>query len=273
MASTQTGFQDQGPSFRATGKGLINKLPNFSATQENANAVLINKSFDPDSKYGRLWLFCTGVFTGWHVSGSFGQSVSSRFFYPRTLIQDEMQIRCSVASQYQYDLMVEFIQKHHQSAINSVSNVATMVSTGGSGGIPIEFKLFGHKIPVGKNRAGATIYKVIHDPVHYEGFIHTVESGHDHLTNAPSFTLNMKVSKDFHGQNVEKTGILNAALQKRYLDVFGVFYDPNITKMQDNFREISDNVLDNVQDIASTVSGAASDIGNTIVDFWGNVLS
>jgi len=120
--------------FRATGRGFFNKLPRFPATAANANASLVNVAAT-QSKYQKIYLFVNAIETGWTLTGETVQAERSRSFYPRNLAQDELSIEGIVASQYEYDLLVEFIL-HHQMSQLTPNLLASAASTDGDDGYP-----------------------------------------------------------------------------------------------------------------------------------------
>ena len=252
----QTNFHDQGVAFRATGKGLINKLPNVVASEKNANAVLVNTATGR-----KLYLFCTGVSTGWKVNGSFGQGAGFRTFYPRAFSQDDVQIKCVVANQHQYDLMIEFVQRHHRHALSQIPSGKLEHASG----MPVDFKLFEYRVPKGRDRAGQIAYRTIHDAMHYGGFITIAAAGHDHVTNAPAFILNLKVSHDFLNQNIVQTGLINIELMKKYLGGFGQRFVPELPK---DLQNPVKNLIEDVDDFLDNARDTVSDIGNDINNFF-----
>jgi hypothetical protein len=250
-------FHEVHPAFRATGKGLANNLPNVVATAKNANAVLINNALAKNHKNYKLYLFCTAVHTGYKVHGSYGQSVSSRAYYPRSFSQDNLAIRCVVANQYEYDRVVEFVQAHQASVINATGQ-------GAHGGVPVEFKLFEHKIPVGRDRKGKTLYKKMYDAMHMEGLIPDFQAGHARFVHAPVFDIPLIVTNDYLQKNEVQTALLNHDLQYAYLEGFGKRIIP---PMPYDLRAAIDFV-DSVSDFASDAVSAATNLGQNIQDFW-----
>lgn len=201
--------------FRATGRGYFNRLPRQAATSTTGNAVLTNPGVGPRHPHHKLWLYVTQTQTGWSISGDYGQSPYARTFYPQQLQQDDFIITGVVPNQYEYDRITEFVQRHHDSALQADTS---------PGAFPLDFKLFPYRIPVRRDRRGRIVYRYIHRGVHLELFIQNHEAGHERFVNAPTWTLPCKVSNDFLQQQRSVKGYVNDALQKNYLQVFGGFY-------------------------------------------------
>lgn len=238
-------FHDLGPAFRATGKGYHNRLPKLQANAHNANARLHNRGLGDSNKQHELWLFCTGVETGWNLAGEHGQSIHSRVFYPKALSQDEIAIEGIVANQYEYDRIVEFVQKHHETALKGVDTGVTSSPNGKQGGLPVDFRLAPYRIPTGRDKRGMTTYRTIHGGMHYEGYITSIEAGHRRFINAPTFVFKMQVTNDFLHQRIVMTALINAELQKRYLQHFGsrikdAKFGPEVQNEQDYRETLTD---------------------------------
>lgn len=230
MTSNRPSQEIQSRGFTATGRGYFNKLPSLQADARTGNAILENTALPANHKLRKIYLFCTGVSTGWNVDGSYGQAIDARIFYPRGVTQDELSIRCVVANQYEYDRVVDFIQQHHASTVGNATVNISRNAPAASGGTPLDFKLFRYRIPVSTDASGQIQYRTIHDSMHYEGFVPSIEAGHERFVNAIQFNIPLKISNDFIGNNFTQTALLNSALQNRYLQHFGQAYRPPTPK-------------------------------------------
>lgn len=207
----------QPPAFTATGKGYFNKLPNFPATAQNANGIFVNLGRTVGDSNHTMYTFITSVVTGWQVAGSYGQSPAARTWYPTNLSQSEMAITGIVANQYEYDRLVEFIHVHHNTAIDRKETDQFI------GTKSIDFKLKPFRIPIGTQQ-GTTEYYVVHQGMHFKGYITNITAGHQRFVNAPTWTLTFRISDDMLQQPVHLQGELNRELYKNYLGLFGTFY-------------------------------------------------
>lgn len=247
MAKNRQTYIDPKSIFEATGRGYFNRLPNFQATSTNANAVLINKKLVDLQPADRHPIFCVGVHTGWTVQGSYGQGANSRYFYPRSLMQDELLIRCAVASQFEYDRLVHFLHTHHVRALNDKKR-----------GIPLEFKLFGKQVETGIK--GVRALRTLHDGMHYSGFATAIQAGHERFINAPVMEIVMKVSEDFLNVNVVQEGLLNTELQKRFLSQAA----PNLYKppIETPPESVADNPRSDLEDAVDIIDSAWDSVTN-----------
>lgn len=248
MAKNRQTYIDPKSIFEANGRGYFNRLPDFPADSTNANAVLINKKLVDNQQADRHYIFCVGVHTGWTVQGSYGQGANSRYFYPRSLMQDELLIRCAVANQFEYDRLVHFLHTHHIRALNDKKR-----------GIPLEFKLFGKTVETAVN--GVRALRTLHDGMHYSGFATSIQAGHDRFINAPVMEIVVKVGEDFLNVNSVQEGLLNTELQKRFLSQAA----PNIYK-----TPIPETPVESVADVIRSDLEDAVDI---IESTWDSVTS
>src|SRR4051812_37231640 len=77
------------PGFRPTGLGWAITIPDFKAVDSIATGVLVNRGLSPKDGYlSKMPLFIEGVQTGWSIAGDYGQTASSRTFYPRNFSQE-----------------------------------------------------------------------------------------------------------------------------------------------------------------------------------------
>lgn len=205
---------NQSSGFRATGKGYYNKLPNFSA-ETKGNAILHNRAVVDADPQHKMSIFCTAVSTGWNVIGSYGQTISNRAFYPQHLIQKPIVIEGVCANQYEYDKLVDFIQRHHETSLQSSYDLDTH---------PIEFKLFPYEVETGKVDAGGNkIMRKIHDKMRVEGYITNIKAGHQRFVNAPTFQLEMIVAYENQEEEYRLSAEMEEEVFNKYITAFGPF--------------------------------------------------
>ena len=220
------------PGFRATGRGYFNAIPNAPATQANSNLHLVNSDLPVNNFNRDIWIYCTGISTGWSVAGDYGQSAAARTFYPKNLSQDEIQIEGVVANQYEYDRLVEFTIQHHRSMLDTFDH-DTDPNTPAQNNGPLELRLYPYLIDTGKRtRKGEIVYREVYgglpgagvagtNGVKLQGVISGIDAGHDRFVNAKSFQFSFRVTYDFMAKPVFLKGELNKQLQENYMVSFG----------------------------------------------------
>lgn len=208
---------NQPPAFTATGKGYFNKLPNFPARAGNANGIFTNLGKETGQQNHIMYAFVTSVQTGWQVAGSYGQSPAARTFYPTNLSQSELAITGIVANQYEYDRLVEFVQVHHNTSIDRKASDQFI------GTKSIDFKLLPFRIPIATQQ-GRTKYYVIHQAMHFKGYITNISAGHERFITAPTWTVTFQIADDMLQKATHLQGEMNRQLYKNYLGLFGTFY-------------------------------------------------
>lgn len=183
----------QPPPFRATGRGWFNKLPNFPALSTNANASLTNL-VTTLKDFRSLYLFVNAVETGWTLAGETSQSQTSRAFYPRNLSQDELTIEGVVASQYDYDLLVRWVQFHHHNLFGPAAMNGQITLPGDIQFPGVIFQLF-----QSQNTKIST-----HPFMRYMVVIESVQAGHQQgqMAGLP-FELTCKVVYDYLGKPID----------------------------------------------------------------------
>jgi len=208
LAFTQ-GPHGQPNTFKAKGKGYFNKLPRFPATEQNANAVLHNRATANANEEHKIYLFVDYVSTGWKVAGETTQTHDSRSFYPRNLIQNDVEIRGTVANNYEYDRLVRFVE-HHQ---NSVLSAETFR---GNYFPAVEFLLFK---PANSSSFYHTSTGASGGKMFYTIAILGIEAGAERFKNAPTFTLRCKVLHD----HLRGKSELDQAIDRKinYKEIFG----------------------------------------------------
>lgn len=212
---------NQPPAFRATGKGYFNQLPRFPADAKIANGVLVNRATPPSNALHTLYLFVDAVETGWQLSGETTQSQTARNFYPRNMAQDELTISGTVANQYEYDRIVEFIQHHHLSQFNSGLIVAQGLD--GNGNYPgVDFKLFRPQAG-GTNSVPRMFYTVV---------ITDIAAGHERFMNYPTYQLTAKVTYDHLQKDESVDQSLNYLTTVK--DVYGNVLPPVLSNGNSN---------------------------------------
>lgn len=232
------------PSFRATGKGYFNKLPDFPATAANCNAKFVNLGKQGKDPLHQIFLFVTGVSTGWTVAGDYGQSAGARTFYPKNLSQSPVTIQGIVANQYEYDRLVEFVIAHQITATDVRNPKDTTGTTA------VKFYLQPYKVPKGKDVNGNIIYRTIHSAMVVDGYILGMQAGATAGVNAPTWTMDLKVSNDYLQNNVHLTSQINQILKEQYLKSFGTIYkvkSPNgVPPVPDNGASGNNTDVDSV---------------------------
>lgn len=220
------------PSFRATGRGYFNAIPNFPATAGNANLLLHNRGLGEDDRNHKLWVFCTGISTGWSISGSYGQSAAARTFYPNNLTQEEIVVSGMVANQYEYDRVVEFVVAHHKRALDTFDH-DTDPNTPGQDTAPLEISLFPYMIDTGKRtRKGEIVWREVYgglpgagsvgsNGAKVQGYVTAIDAGHERFVNAKTFQISVRISYDFMAKPVHLRGELNKQLRTDYMQSFG----------------------------------------------------
>lgn len=202
------------PPFRATGLGWFNKYPNFAANIANANASLTNRatSRSNDDLY-KTWLFVNAVETGWKLAGETGQGQLGRVFYPRNMSQDQLAIEGIVASQFEYDKLVEFVQHHHFSQIRPQGAVAQ--SLDGNTYPSVDFALF--------KPANTHTFDGF-QPLRYSVVIENIEAGHERFKNFPTYVLTCKVVYDYLGPRYEIQQAIRSRIRRQ--QIFGNASNP-----------------------------------------------
>jgi hypothetical protein len=114
------GSSSDPPQFRATGLGLNVTHPAFSANSQPGRATA-NASLNETDGSGKIYLFVDAVKSSWQVQGDYGQAHLSRTFYPHSFVQGPWTIEGQMANQYEYDLLVEFIEKHQRRILSNPS--------------------------------------------------------------------------------------------------------------------------------------------------------
>jgi len=219
----------QPPAFYATGKpGPVN-YPIFPARPGNANGSLTQKGSTPSmaKHLQKLYLFVDGIKTSWQLAGTFAQTEKSRTFYPKSFSQSALVITGSMANQYEFDLLVEFVQNHH----HTIGSVDDEILGDGTGLNPVQvnsatFMLFhplgghtyrhipktnvgkgtGEHEPVGLDAVGNPFSENKRTGYMAELAILNIEAGHERFVYAPAFTLTCQVLNDYmqDGSDLEK---------------------------------------------------------------------
>lgn len=202
------------PPFRATGKGWFNRYPDFAANAMNANASLTNRATSPsNTEFYKIYLFVNSIETGWKVAGETGQGPVSRVFYPRNLTQDELVIQGLVASQYEYDRIVQFVEHHHYSQIKPQGKIAQTYD--GNSYPSVDFALF-----------KPTNSKIdTYTPMRYSIVVLNIEAGHERFLNYPTYNLTCKVVYDYLGPRYEIQQDITSRINRR--QIFGAASNPS----------------------------------------------
>lgn len=267
-------FINLGAGFRATGKGLSNRLPDYPANEHNGNGLLENTSpsliaGEPDKK---LWLFVTGLQTGWKVAGAHVQTQQSRTFNPQHLMQDELVIMGQVANQYEYDRIVQFVTRHHVTA-QAGTQLSGYERTTGHGGAPVSFRVVPYLSGTGAgNRAIVSKAHGATPPIHVEGYITEIAAGAERFTTARPFELKIKVTEDFLSQPWEAAKISGVMFQK-YLSQFGPFFQHvEVTDPGDVSASLGSLVGDAYESVVSTITDGEGSIAEDADAIWNTLL-
>jgi len=250
------------PDFRATGKGYANK-GGQTANALYGNLQLNNLGLHTEDIHRKLWTYCTGVSTGWSLSGSSAQAASAKYFYPRHIEQDTVDFTLVFPSQFAFDQWVEFAQVHHKTAMRSTGGTRTNAAGVKQGGHPIDFKLYPSRYGAGKNRDGSQRYIYIHEGMHVEGYIVSVKAGHKRFVQAPTAVCSVKVTNDFRHKQSMAPVLFNQVLQKKYEEVLTAFHTEKINKNDDQ-NHWHDNFIETAGDAVSGVVGGILDFGNLV---------
>lgn len=198
----------QPDTFLAKGKGFYNKTTGYEATVNNANASIHNKATPGGNDDAhKLYLFVDYVSTGWKVAGETTQTHDSRTFYPRNLIQNDVEIRGTVPSNYEYDKLVRFVEHHQNSVLRAEDYNGDFFRA-------VEFELFQPNAP-------NSFYHF--RPLYYRIAILSIRAGAERFNHAPTFTLRCKVLHDYLSGRDEVAQSIDKALT--YKEVYG---DPDI---------------------------------------------
>lgn len=207
----------QPPAFRATGRGLANRLPDFPATAANANGSLVNRATPPkNGDLHKLYLFVDAIQTGFALAGETGQAQLGRVFYPRNLSQDELVIEGTVANQYEYDRLVRFVEHHHSTQFSSKLAVSQSLD-GNDLYRGVDFKLFK---PVNSH---LSVFK----PLKFGVVITDMAAGAERYKFARTFSLQCKVTYDYLSKAYHLEQGINTLVTRQR--VFGSATDPSPT--------------------------------------------
>lgn len=205
----------QPPAFRATGKGLANRLPDVAATAYNANGSI--KNLAAPSRQGdlyRMYLFVNAIETGFALAGEYGQAQFGRVFYPRNLSQDELVIEGIVANNYEYDRLVRFVEHHHNTQFSSRLKVAQ--SLDGNSVYPgIDFLL-------AKPTVGNTFNSF--RPIKLGVLITDMAAGAERFKYAREYSLQCKVIHDYLQTDIVSTDSIRRLITRQ--QVYGTAVDP-----------------------------------------------
>lgn len=208
-------------SFIATGDGYANKHGHKPADERTGNALIENLSSSLAASHPdrRRWLYVTDLRTSWQVQGSTAQARTSRSFYPQHLSQSDLTVVGQCSSQYEYDLLVQFVHHHHKTALGS------QVMTGhersaGAAGAPIEFRIIpydGQSELRGVHYSRHAIRNVGGNTpkVHVKGYITSIKAGAARF-KLPTFELTIKVADDMLQDPTEASRV-SGVLYEQYL--------------------------------------------------------
>jgi hypothetical protein len=215
-------------NFIATGHGYANKHGHLPANERTGNARIENLSAElsgdhPDRK---RWLYVTGMQSAWQVQGSTAQARRSRSFYPQHLAQSDLTIVGQCSSQHEYDLLVQFVHRHHKTALGG-HVMSGIEQSGGHEGAPIDFQI----IPLLNTHTRRGTYnedwtikreearsasRSGTPKVHVRGYITSIRAGASRFKFQPGFELTIKVTDDLL-QDPTEASTISGVLFEEYL--------------------------------------------------------
>lgn len=169
-----------------------------------ANCTIINPALDKRDKNYRLYLWLYDFTTGYKLMGEHGQGPSSRAFYAHQVGQDNLVIKCQFPSNYAYDLMVEFMTAHHQSALDS----ATALNADANGTTALKLYL---REDIIRSVSGAS-YQGNSKKI-YNVFAPVVQAGAERFQNARDYTIEFLVVNNYLETKVQ-TATFNQLLSR-----------------------------------------------------------
>lgn len=232
----------QPPPFKATGRGWFNKLPQFPANAHNANASLINLATGKND-LRKIYLFVDAVETGWTLAGETSQSQSARAFYPRNLAQDDLVIEGTVASQYDYDLLVRFVLHHQHSQF-------TLSALSGTNQLPGEIQYGGVIFQLFKPHNS----KISTFPyMRYMVAITAIQSGHQQgqMAGIP-FQLTCKVVYDYLGPQIDTENQV-----KKLASISAIFGDVSNPQPGGTWESVEGAITTSAQVTTATQDGSS----------------
>lgn len=166
----------------ATRKGFyINpfaKISLYDPSEKNAAKLELR---DDPSVAGQLvrqrYIFANEIIFGWGLNIDSGQAATGKTFYPRDASYKYAIVRGQTQSQYDYDLLVEWVRETHRAALHKAVNV-------------VRFSLPGrtHLVKgVGPNKEDKNIARI--RGVNFQGIIESIGAGHTNTVFAPEFEL------------------------------------------------------------------------------------
>lgn len=249
-------------------------LPDTVADSKTGNALLHNRGLREDEEHHSIWLFCTGVGTGYRLTGNTSQSQRSRTFYPRHMSHDDIVIRGITANQKEYNRLVDFVVAHHDRALDAPDSV----DSGGEalrGTRPIRFSLKPYRI---KTREGGP-WMTIHPAMGIEGYITGITAGAERFQQAVPFELTLKVTDEMLGKEqstVELIEILSKPLPGlvgSYMNRFRPYYTPGDAPPMEEITAV-DKGLSAIKDFwsDSALADQIRDVTDAATDFVDNLF-
>lgn len=171
----------------ATKKGFyINPFARIDLNHPNlyqpnkTNAAKLELRDDP-SVTGKMvrekYIFANEIVLGWGLNIDSGQAVTGKTFYPRDASYKYAIVRGQTRSQYDYDLLVDWVRETHRAALHKAANV-------------VRFSLPGRTHLVkgaGPNKEDKNIARI--RGLNFQGIIESINAGHTNTVFAPEFEL------------------------------------------------------------------------------------
>jgi hypothetical protein len=174
----------------------------------NATGVLVNLALTPRDKWYQMPVWITDIETGYQLGVEVGQGRGGRTIYPHNISQDNILLTGVTPNQEEYDKLVEFCTRHHQ----------TVLEGGPAGFLPMRLKVFPYVYNTGiLNKDGSNRMRVGYEPWLYDVIVANVEAGHERYQYARPYRLELLVANDYLQDQVEVQAEFNDALRKRYI--------------------------------------------------------
>ena len=154
----------------------INPFAKFRATEKNA-ARLDLMTESGAGIVSTKYVFVNEISFGWKLNYESSQSVTGKTFYPRDVVYKYATIKGQTKSQYDYDLLVEWVKSTHVAALKSSVNVVKF-------SLPSRVHLVKG---VGPEKEDKRVAKF--NNVYFRGMIESITAGHNKKVFAPEFNL------------------------------------------------------------------------------------
>lgn len=226
--------------FRATGKGHAVRIPsrvtphlgsaNYSRdwrlpqTWGRSTAVLTNRDLPTNHPNRERHIWLTDLSTSWRVDGDYGQSVNVQTFYPKYYQQTPLVLRGICENQHQYDMLVEFVETHHFSALDA-SAAQSPRQDRFLDDHPVVFSLIPYEYSTGVQPGGGATTWRKYSWIQADGYILGFKGGHERFNFAPTFEMQFLVTNDYRTGTPTYTVKSNKVLQQAYKNALNVNTD------------------------------------------------